>query len=196
MLFIWLHPPGLLQQSLWPRRPRAPCCGSCVAGCYCIPKSLYGEIAWLVLISSVGWWASQRLVAAQLDSLAANAEYEAKTTARIMDCLFTEMASMANMVVCQGLVIQLAKRYRDDPPDLVVLTRQQRAAQFTRDPLVRKVGDFMNELSSDLRYARIYMNNMSDDMVIASNWTDADSIVGLIYSDRPYPRRKHPPMLC
>lgn len=106
------------------------------------------------------------------------------------------MASMANMVVCQGLVIQLAKRYRDDPPDLAMLTRQQRAAQFTRDPLVRKVGDFMNELSSDLRYARIYMNNMSDDTVIASNWTAADSIVGLIYSDRPYPRRKHPPMLC
>lgn len=76
-----------------------------------------------------------------------------------------------------------------------MLTPQQRVAQFTRDPLVRKVGDFMNALSGDLRYTRIYMNNMSDDTVIASNWTVADSIVGLIYSGRPYSRRKHPPML-
>ncbi|KWT68135.1 hypothetical protein APV28_3329 [Comamonas testosteroni] len=123
---------------------------------------------------------------AELDRLAASAEYEAKTTARIMDRLFTEMSSVANMVARQGSVIQLATRYRDDPPSLAKLTRQQRAAQFTQDPLVRKVGDFMHELSSDLRYARIYMNNMSDDTVTASNWDEPDSIVGMIYSGRPY----------
>lgn len=142
--------------------------------------------AWLALVASIGWWMSQRIVASELDRLAASAEYEAKTTARIMDRLFTEMVSVANMVARQGLVIQLATRYRTDPPDLAELTRQQRAAQFTQDPLVRKVGDFMNELSGDLRYARIYMNNMSDDTVTASNWAESDSIVGMIYSGRPY----------
>ncbi len=142
--------------------------------------------AWLALVVSLGWWMSQKIVASELDRLAASAEYEAKTTARIMDRLFTEMVSVANMVARQGLVIQLATRYRTDPPDLAELTRQQRAAQFTQDPLVRKVGDFMNELSGDLRYARIYMNNMSDDTVTASNWAESDSIVGMIYSGRPY----------
>ncbi|KAG1245097.1 hypothetical protein G6F65_021426 [Rhizopus arrhizus] len=44
----------------------------------------------------------------------------------------------------------------------------------------------MNALASDLRYARIYMNNMSDDTVTASNWAEPDSIVGMIYSGRPY----------
>ena len=42
--------------------------------------------------------------------------------------------------------------------------REERAARFTEDPQVRKVGDFMNALSSDLRYGRIYMNNMSDNI--------------------------------
>lgn len=148
--------------------------------------TLGGALAWLALVASLGWWMSQRLVASELDRLADSAEYEAKTTARIMDRLFTEMVSVANMVARQGLVIQLATRYRTDPPGLVQLTRQQRAAQFTQDPLVRKVGDFMNELSSDLRYARIYMNNMSDDTITASNWAESDSIVGMIYSGRPY----------
>ncbi|MBS3021641.1 hypothetical protein DJFAAGMI_04415 [Comamonas sp. PE63] len=148
--------------------------------------TLAGALAWLALVASLGWWMSQRIVASELDRLADSAEYEAKTTARIMDRLFTEMVSVANMVARQGLVIQLATRYRTDPPGLVQLTRQQRAAQFTQDPLVRKVGDFMNELSSDLRYARIYMNNMSDDTVTASNWAESDSIVGMIYSGRPY----------
>ncbi|MDI9854045.1 sensor domain-containing diguanylate cyclase [Comamonas sp. 17RB] len=143
-------------------------------------------LAWLALVASIGWWMSQRIVASELDRLAASAEYEAKTTARIMDRLFTEMVSVANMVARQGLVIQLATRYRTDPPDLAELTRQQRAAQFTQDPLVRKVGDFMDALSGDLRYARIYMNNMSDDTVTASNWAESDSIVGMIYSGRPY----------
>ncbi|KGG89411.1 diguanylate cyclase [Comamonas thiooxydans] len=143
-------------------------------------------VAWLTLVAALGWWMSKRVVGAELDRLAASAEYEAKTTARIMDRLFTEMSSVANMVARQGSVIQLATRYRDDPPSLARLTRQQRAAQFTQDPLVRKVGNFMHELSRDLRYARIYMNNMSDDTVTASNWNEPDSIVGMIYSGRPY----------
>ncbi|WP_437340694.1 sensor domain-containing diguanylate cyclase [Achromobacter deleyi] len=143
-------------------------------------------VVWLALVAGLGWWISQGIVSAQLARSAASAEYEAKTTARVMDRLFTEMASVANMVARQGLVIELAMRYRTDPPSAAALTRQQRAAQFASDPLVRKVGDFMNALASDLRYARIYMNNMSDDTVSASNWAEPDSIVGMIYSGRPY----------
>ncbi|HEY4254613.1 MAG TPA: diguanylate cyclase [Roseomonas sp.] len=143
-------------------------------------------VAWLALVAGTGWWMSQRIVTAHLDSLAASAEYEAVTTARIMDRLFTEMVSVANMVANQAQVIQLASRYRTDPPGAAELTRQQRAAEFTRDPLVRRVGDFMGALASDLRYARIYMNNMSDNTVSASNWADPDSIVGMIYSGRLY----------
>jgi len=142
--------------------------------------------AWLAAVAGLGWWMSQRIVAAQLDSLAASARYEATTTARIMDRLFTEMASVANMVARQSQVIQLAIRYRTDPPGAAELTRQQRAAQFTRDPLVRRVGDYMDALASDLRYARIYMNNLSDDTVTASNWAEPGSIVGMIYPGRAY----------
>ena len=143
-------------------------------------------VAWLTLVAGSGWWMSKRVVGAELDRLAASAEYEAKTTVRIMDRLFSEMLSVTNMVARQGSVIQLATRYRDDLPNLSMLTRQQRAAQFTQDSLVHKVGDFMHELCSDLRYARIFMNNMSDDTVTASNWDEPDSIVGMIYSGRPY----------
>ncbi len=143
-------------------------------------------MAWLALVAGMGWWASQRILTARLDSVTASAEYEARTTARVVDRLFTEMVSVANMVARQGQVIQLATRYRTDPPGAAELTRQQRATWFTQDPLVRKVGDFMNALSSDLHYARIYMNNMSDDTVTASNWAEPDSIVGMIYPGRTY----------
>ena len=143
-------------------------------------------VIWLALVAGLGSWISQRIVTAQLASLAASAEYETKTTVRVMDRLFTEMVSVANMVARQSLVIELAMRYRTDPPGAAELTRQERALQFTRDPLVRRVGDVMNALASDLRYARIYMNNMSDDTVTASNWAEPDSIVGMIYSGRPY----------
>jgi C4-dicarboxylate-specific signal transduction histidine kinase len=143
-------------------------------------------ITWLLLVAGIGWWMSQRIMAAQVDDLAASAEYEAITTARVMDRLFTEMVSVANMVASQRQVVQLAARYLTDPPGAAELTRQQRAANFTSDPLVRQVGDFMNALAGDLRYARIYMNNMSDDTVTASNWAEPDSIVGMIYSGRPY----------
>lgn len=143
-------------------------------------------VVWLALVTGFGWWISQRIMTAQLARLATSAEYEAKTTARVMDRLFTEMVSVANMVARQSLVIDLAIRYRTDAPGAAELTRQERAAQFARDPLVRRVGDFMNALASDLRYARIYMNNMSDDTVSASNWAEPDSIVGMIYSGRPY----------
>ena len=141
---------------------------------------------WLVLVTGLSWWMSQRIMAERLNNLAASAEYDARTTARIIDRLFTEMISVANMVAHQSRVIQLAARYRVDPPDLAGLTRQQRAAHFTSDPLVRSVGDFMNGLSSDLHYARIYMNNLSDDTVTASNWAEPDSIVGMIYQNRSY----------
>lgn len=51
---------------------------------------------------------------------------------------------------------------------------------------MRNVGNVMNGLASDLRYARIYMNNMSNDTVTASNWAETDSIVGMIYTGRSY----------
>ncbi|WP_425466419.1 response regulator [Pseudorhodoferax soli] len=143
-------------------------------------------LAWLALVAGLGWWASQRILAAQLDSLAASADHDAEATARIVDRLFTEMASVSNMVARQSLVIQVATRYRTDAPGAARLTRQQRAAQFTRDPQVREVGDYMNAVAGDLRYARIYMSNLSDDTVSASNWDQADSIVGQIYGGRTY----------
>lgn len=142
--------------------------------------------AWIVLVASLGWWISLRIAATWMDRLAASAEYETRTTARVMDRLFIQMTSVANMVARQAQVIQLATRYRVDPPETNDLTREERAARFTRDPLVRKVGDFMNGLSSDLQYARIYMNNLSDNTVTASNWAEDDSIVGMIYSRRHY----------
>ena len=145
-------------------------------------RMLMLALAWLASVAGLGSWMSQRIVAAELDDLAVSAEYEARTTARIMDRLFTEMVSVTNMVARQGSVIQLAARYRTDPPGAADLTRQQRAQQFIRDPLVRKVGDFMDALASDLRYARIYQNNLSDDTVTASNWAAPDSIVGMIYA--------------
>lgn len=148
--------------------------------------TLGASIVWLTLVAGTGWWMLQRIMTAQLDSLAASAEYEAITTMRVMDRLFNEMVSMANMVANRAQVVELATRYLTDPPGAADLTRQQRAAQFTRDPLVRQVGDFMNALAADLRYARIYMNNMSDDTVTASNWAEPQSIVGMIYSGRPY----------
>ena len=143
-------------------------------------------VAWLALVAGVGWWMSERAVTMRVEQLAASAHYEVQTTARIVDRLFTEMVSVANMVSHQADVIQLAALYRTDPPGADQLTREQRAAQFVGDPLVRKVGNFMNALSSDLRYARIYMNNLSDDTVTASNWAESDSIVGMIYSGRTY----------
>jgi len=69
-------------------------------------------VAWLTLVAGSGWWMSKRVVGAELDRLTASAEYEAKTTARIMDRLFTEMLSVTNMVVRQDSVIQLTTRYR------------------------------------------------------------------------------------
>ena len=143
-------------------------------------------VAWLVLVAGLGWWMSQRAATAWLDRLAASAEYETQTTARLMDRLFIQMVSVANMVARQGQVVQLATRYRTDPPGMAGLTREQRAAQFTRDPLVRKVGSFMDALSNDLHYGRIYMNNLSDDTVTASNWAAPDSIVGMVYTGRTY----------
>lgn len=143
-------------------------------------------VAWLVLAVGLGWWMSQRLMTEELDRLAASAEYEANMTARVVDRLFTELTSMANMVASQNQVVQLATRYRVDPPGLAELTREERAAKFTSDPLVRWVGDFMTRLSSDLRYARIYMNNLSHDTVTASQWSESFNIVGQIYTGRAY----------
>lgn len=141
---------------------------------------------WLVAVSSLGWWMSHQITAEWIVRLAASAESQAHATARVVDRLFAEMTSVANMVANQGQVVQLAIRYRVDPPEVLELTRAQRAARLTQDPLVRKVGDFMDALSRDLNYARIYMNNLSADTVTASNWAQPDSIVGMVYTGRSY----------
>ncbi|KAB2757307.1 two-component sensor histidine kinase [Brucella anthropi] len=144
------------------------------------------SVAWLAIVACLGWWISHLAVAAETRSLAASAEYEAQTTARVVDRLFTEMNSVANMVAKQNRVIELASRYRIDPPGFSELTREERAAILANDPLVRLVGDFMTRLSDDLRYARIYMNNLSHDTLTSSQWADSFNIVGQIYTGRAY----------
>jgi len=148
--------------------------------------TLVFAVAWLAIVAGLGWWLSQRLVADELDSLAASAEHEALTTARVVDRLFTEMTSVANMVARQRQVLQLATRYRVDPPGFDELSREERAEILTRDPLVRSVGDYMTGLSSDLHYGRIYMNNLSHDTVTSSQWDESFNIVGQIYTGRAY----------
>jgi len=143
-------------------------------------------IIWLVIAAGLVWWISDRLMTAEVNDLAASADYETVTTTRVVDRLFTEMESVSNMVASQAQVIALATRYRTSQPGYADLEREQRAVQFTGDPLARQVGNYMNDLAADLRYARIYLTNMSDDTVIASNWAADDSIVGMIYTGRPY----------
>lgn len=150
------------------------------------PMTLGVSVAWLAIVACLGWWISHLAVAAETRSLAASAEYEAQTTARVVDRLFTEMNSVANMVAKQNRVIELASRYRIDPPGFSELTREERAAILANDPLVRLVGDFMTRLSDDLRYARIYMNNLSHDTLTSSQWADSFNIVGQIYTGRAY----------
>lgn len=72
-------------------------------------------VIWLAFVAIMGWWVAQRRTAEDLDNLAASAAYEAQITARVVDRLFTEMTSVANMVARQNEVIQLATRYRYDP---------------------------------------------------------------------------------
>lgn len=143
-------------------------------------------VIWLLVSIAFVGWLSNRRMATELENVAASAEYEAVTTMRVMDRLFTEMESVSNMVASQAQVIDLATRYRTDQPGAIDLTREQRADLFTSDPLVRRVGDYMDALAADLRYARIYLTNMSNDTVTASNWAADDSIVGMIYTGRPY----------
>lgn len=150
------------------------------------PLTLGVSGAWLAIVACLGWWISHLAVSAETRRLAASAEYEAQTTARVVDRLFTEMNSVANMVAKQNRVIELASRYRVDPPGFSELTREERAAILTSDPLVRLVGDFMTRLSDDLHYARIYMNNLSHDTVTSSQWADRFNIVGQIYTGRAY----------
>lgn len=142
--------------------------------------------AWLALVAGLGWFLSQRSTAAYLDRLTASAEYDVATNARVVERLFTELVSITNMVAGHAQVVQLASRYRIDPSGFADLTRQQRAEEFIDDPLARQVGTFMNGLAEDLDYARIYLSNLSDDTVTSSNWNEPDSIVGMIYSGRPY----------
>ena len=71
-------------------------------------------ILWLALVTVIGWRMSQHFIANELDSLASSAEYENLTTARIVDRLFTEMTSVANMAARLSSVIELASRYRVD----------------------------------------------------------------------------------
>ena len=54
-------------------------------------------VVWLALVASLSGWVAQRLTAEELDNLAAGAEYEAQITGRVVDRLFTEMASVANI---------------------------------------------------------------------------------------------------
>lgn len=142
--------------------------------------------AWLVLVAGLGWWMSNRVLDEELDGLKASAAYEAETTARVVDRLFAELSSVANMVATQNQVVQLATRYRTDPPGFDALTREQRAAILAQDPQVRRVGDVMTRLSDDLRYGRIYMNNLSHDTVATSQWSEPFNILGQIYPGRAY----------
>ncbi|HVR54240.1 MAG TPA: response regulator [Pseudorhodoferax sp.] len=143
-------------------------------------------VAWLLLVAGLGWWISHSIVSAQVEGLEAGADHDAATTARIVDRLFTEMVSVSNMVARQSQVIQVASRYREDAPGVAALSQVQRAAQLTRDAQVREVGVYMDAVASDLRYGRIYMNNLPGTVVSSSNWEDANSIVGARLAGRTY----------
>ncbi|WP_197410751.1 GGDEF domain-containing protein [Devosia epidermidihirudinis] len=143
-------------------------------------------VLWVALVVGLAFWMSHRAVEEEVEGIAASAEYEALTAARIVDRLFMEMTSVANMVARQSQVIELANFYSLDPPGFAELTREERAEILTSESKVRGVGDYMTALADDLHYARIYMNNLSQDTIASSHWEEDFNIVGQIYAGRAY----------
>ena len=143
-------------------------------------------LAWLLTVAAAGYLLSQRIIAAAVDGIAEGAASEAATTARIVDRVFVELASVSRMVANQLNVIELARRRPISSPVESAQTQAERAQEFKKDPQVNSVSESLDRLNQSLGYSSIFVMNRSGTVIATSDWLHDDGLLGRNQADREY----------
>jgi PAS domain S-box-containing protein len=143
-------------------------------------------LLWLGLAALVGVLASRQLVADHVNRTATAAALDTAATARVVDRMSVELASLANMVANQADIIEIARQSVDDMA-LDAAAPGERAAVLSARPLVAAAGERLQRLARDLGYSQIFLVNRSGTVVTTSDAADAPAgLLGTRYGDREY----------
>jgi PAS domain S-box-containing protein len=144
-------------------------------------------LLWLGLAALVGVLASRQLVGDHVDSTAAAAASDTAATARVVNRMSVELASLANMVANQADIIEIAQQSVDDTALDAAAAPGERAAVLSARPLIAAAGERLQRLTRDLGYSQIFLVNRSGTVVTTSDAADAPAgLLGTRYGDREY----------
>ncbi|MGC3983681.1 MAG: response regulator [Pseudorhodoferax sp.] len=143
-------------------------------------------VAWLLATALAGHLVSDRIVGAQVESLADGARLDASATGRLIDRMFVELGSVASMAAHQVDVIEASRRFVVNSPIETAQTPAERAATLSQDPLVRNVGNYLRRLIQDLSYDQMFVVNRSGTVIASGDWTEPGGLLGASYGDRDY----------
>jgi two-component system sensor histidine kinase/response regulator len=143
-------------------------------------------LAWLLATGLAGHLLSDRIVTAQVDSLADGARLDASATGRLIDRMFVELGAVSNMAAHQVDVIEASRRFVVNTPIETAQTPAERAATLTQDPQVRNVGNYLRRLIQDLSYDQMFVVNRSGTVIASGDWTEPSGLLGDSYGDRDY----------
>ncbi|GHC85918.1 hypothetical protein GCM10007320_31310 [Pseudorhodoferax aquiterrae] len=143
-------------------------------------------VAWLLATALAGHLLSDRIVGAQVETLADGARLDASATGRLIDRMFVELGSVSNMAAHQVDVIEASRRFVVNSPIETAQTPAERAATLSQDPLVRSVGNYLRRLIQDLSYDQMFVVNRSGTVIASGDWTEPGGLLGASYGDRDY----------
>ena len=148
--------------------------------------TLMALLAWLLVVASLGYLASRRLVNGHVDGVANVAMLDAGATASAINRMFVELASVATMVANQADVIDLARRSVNDTAIEAASTLAQRATLLDAQAPVREVNARLRQLAGDLGYDQMFVVNRAATVIAASHAAEGPGQLGSSYGDREY----------
>jgi PAS domain S-box-containing protein len=141
---------------------------------------------WALGVGGAAWWLSGRLVARHAADAGAEAERNAGNTVRIVDRMFAEMSTFAQVIARQVAVHELIERYHGGASSLQALDASERREILLRDSKIRELGDSFDVMGKELGYSRVYLLNLVGINVASSDWRETRSILGERYDERSY----------
>jgi C4-dicarboxylate-specific signal transduction histidine kinase len=143
-------------------------------------------VIWFVASVVGTLWLSNRIFAHDLMQVADDATRDTHATARVVDRIFHEFATIPRVLSNNRGVIGIVDRYNAQEPGLAGLTEEQRGTRLKNDPEVRIQGDRLTRIRKQLNYGLVYVIDSHGIVVVSSDWDRDPSFVGLKVDDRQY----------
>ena len=143
-------------------------------------------VLWIAVAAACTVWTSERILSGYLAEAATSVEHDARAMAGIVDRVFQELESIAQVLSSSRELRVVVARYNALGSEFFDLPQEERRSRLRNDPAVVRANERLTLVRDALNYDLLYVLNVRGIRIVTSDWDRPVSLLGEQLDDREY----------